>query len=196
MRQSGDDRPVGVGLGAGIENLAVYQGSVRNFLRDLSCAPAIINKLRNGTEKQISYSRLGRSSAHEGFLLKQPKSSKPFLFFNKILRSEMNIMISVYLLNYRGFLLWSILHVYAHWVVPFCLDEIYCIVPGDELLAKIISEYHGKKGFVILTKSFVKIGITKTFCFNSKIMFSSVNKTFGCCSKIFGCSNTNFICSP
>ena len=53
---------------------------------------------------------------------------------------------------------------------------------------------HGKKGFVILTKSFVKIGITKTFCYNK--MLSSVNKTFGCCSKIFGCSNKNFICCP
>jgi len=45
-------------------------------------------------------------------------------------------------------------------------------------------EYTGKKGFVILTKSFVKIGITKTFCHNNK-MLSSVNKTFGCCSKFF-----------
>ena len=36
--------------------------------------------------------------------------------------------------------------------------------------------FHGKKGFVILTKSFVKIGITKTFCYNNK-MFSSINKT-------------------
>ena len=53
---------------------------------------------------------------------------------------------------------------------------------------------HGKKCFVILTKSFVKIGIAKTFCYNK--MFSSVNKTFGCCSKIFGCSNKNFICCP
>jgi len=44
---------------------------------------------------------------------------------------------------------------------------------------------HEKKGFVILTKSFVKIGITK--------IFSSINKTFGCCSKIFGCSNKKFI---
>jgi len=44
------------------------------------------------------------------------------------------------------------------------------------------------KGFVILTKSFVKIWITKTYCYNNK-MFSSVNKTFGCCGKIFGCSN-------
>ena len=50
-----------------------------------------------------------------------------------------------------------------------------------------------KKGFVIATKSFVKIGITKIFCYNNK-MFGSINKTFGCCGKIFGCSNKNFIC--
>jgi len=53
--------------------------------------------------------------------------------------------------------------------------------------------YHGKKGFVPRTKSFVKIGITKIFGYNNK-MFGSINKTFGCCSKIFGCSNKNFIC--
>jgi len=47
---------------------------------------------------------------------------------------------------------------------------------------------HGIKGLVIPTKSFVKIGVTKIFCYNNK-MFSSVNKTFGCCSKNFGCSN-------
>ena len=41
-----------------------------------------------------------------------------------------------------------------------------------------------EKGFVVLTKSFVKIGITKTFCYNNK-MFSSVNKTFGCCREKF-----------
>ena len=51
---------------------------------------------------------------------------------------------------------------------------------------------HGKKGFVIPTKSFVKIGITKIFCYNSK-MFSSIKKTFGCCSKNFGWSNKKFI---
>jgi len=51
---------------------------------------------------------------------------------------------------------------------------------------------HGKKDFVVLTKSFVKIGITKTFCYINK-MFSSVNKSFGCCRKIFGCSNKKFI---
>jgi len=43
----------------------------------------------------------------------------------------------------------------------------------------------GKKGFVIPTKSLVKIGITKIFCYNK--MFGSINKTlFGCCSQIFG----------
>jgi len=45
----------------------------------------------------------------------------------------------------------------------------------------------GKKGFVIPTKSFVKIGITKIFCHNNK-MFSSINKTFGCCGKIAAAS--------
>jgi len=54
---------------------------------------------------------------------------------------------------------------------------------------------HGIKGFVIPTKSFVKIEITKMFCYNNK-MFSSINKTFGCSSKIFGCSNKKFICCP
>jgi len=50
---------------------------------------------------------------------------------------------------------------------------------------------HGIKGFVIPTKSFVNIGITKIFCYNK--MFSSINKTFGCCSKIFGYSNKKII---
>jgi len=45
---------------------------------------------------------------------------------------------------------------------------------------------HGIKGFVTPTKSFVKIGIAKIFCYNK--LFSSLNKTFGCYSKIFGCS--------
>jgi len=48
---------------------------------------------------------------------------------------------------------------------------------------------HGEKGFVIPTKSFVEIWITIVFCYNNK-MFSSINKTFGCCS------NENFICCP
>ena len=59
------------------------------------------------------------------------------------------------------------------------------------LLPSLISylrKDHGKKRFVILTKSFVEIGITRTFCYNNK-MFRSVNKTLGCCSKFFGCSN-------
>jgi len=54
---------------------------------------------------------------------------------------------------------------------------------------------HGIKGFVKPTKSFVKIGITKVFCYNNK-MFSSINKTFGCCSKIFGCSNKKIFVGP
>jgi len=54
---------------------------------------------------------------------------------------------------------------------------------------------HGKKGFVLSTKSFVKIGIRKIFCYNNK-MFGSINKTFGGCGKIFGCSNKYFICVP
>jgi len=45
------------------------------------------------------------------------------------------------------------------------------------------------------TKSLVKIGITKIFCYNNK-MFSSINKTFGCCSKIFGYSNKNIFVAP
>ena len=52
-----------------------------------------------------------------------------------------------------------------------------------------------KKGFVIPTKTFVKIGITKNFCYNNK-MFSSINKMFACCSKIFGRSDKKFICCP
>jgi len=59
---------------------------------------------------------------------------------------------------------------------------------------KINRLVHGVKGFVIPTKSFVIIGITKIFCYNSK-MFSSINETFGC-SKIFGCSNKKIICCP
>jgi len=51
------------------------------------------------------------------------------------------------------------------------------------------------KGFVMPTKSFVKIGITKIFCYNNK-MFSSTNKTFGCCSKIFGRSNKKLFVVP
>ena len=54
---------------------------------------------------------------------------------------------------------------------------------------------HGIKGFVIPTKSFVKIGVAKIFCHNNK-MFSSINKTFGYCSKIFGCSSKKNICCP
>jgi len=48
------------------------------------------------------------------------------------------------------------------------------------------------KGFVIPTRSFVQIGIAKKCCYNNK-MFSSINKTFGCCSEILGCSNKKCI---
>jgi len=58
---------------------------------------------------------------------------------------------------------------------------------GFEIDPKLDVNAHGMKGFVIPTKSFVKIGLTKIFCYNK--MFSSMNKTFGCCGKIFGCSN-------
>jgi len=47
---------------------------------------------------------------------------------------------------------------------------------------------HGIKGFVVPTKSIVKIGIAKIFCHNNT-MFSSINKMFGCGSKIFGYSD-------
>jgi len=62
-------------------------------------------------------------------------------------------------------------------------------------IKKPFSWHHGKKGFVIPTKSFVKIGTTKKFCYNNK-MFSSISKASGCCSKVFGCSNKKFICCP
>jgi len=42
---------------------------------------------------------------------------------------------------------------------------------------------HGKK--VLLYQQSHLLGITEIFCYNNK-MFSSINKTFGCCSKIFG----------
>jgi len=43
----------------------------------------------------------------------------------------------------------------------------------------------GKKGFIIPTKSFVKLGITKKFCYNK--MFGSINKMIGTFNKTFGC---------
>ena len=69
--------------------------------------------------------------------------------------------------------------------------------------SKVVYQYfkrwHGAsartKGFVIPTKSFVKIGITKIFCYNNK-MFGYINKTFGCWSKIFGCSNKKLFVVP
>jgi len=58
-----------------------------------------------------------------------------------------------------------------------------------------VLKLHGIKGFVIPTKSFVKMGITKIICYNNK-MFSSINKTFGLWSKIFGYSNKKIFVVP
>ena len=57
------------------------------------------------------------------------------------------------------------------------------------------SRTHGIKGFAIPTKSFIKIGITKIFCYINK-MFSSINKTFGCRSKIFRCRTKKIFVVP
>jgi len=70
----------------------------------------------------------------------------------------------------------------------------YFSAETDTRYPALILCLHGIKGFVIPTKSFVKIGI-KIFRYNNK-MFGYINKTFGCCSKIFGCSNKKFICCP
>jgi len=92
-------------------------------------------------------------------------------------------------------------------VVRLSLSEILQIVirplpslhPAPSLY--FYSNYSRKKGFVVPTKEFVKIGIAKIFCYNNKL-FSSINKTFGCCSEIFGCSNkkiivvSNFVAVP
>jgi len=50
---------------------------------------------------------------------------------------------------------------------------------------------HGKKGFVIPTKSFVKIGITKIFCYNK--MFGSINKRLVAAAK-FLVAATKILC--
>jgi len=47
----------------------------------------------------------------------------------------------------------------------------------------------------MLTKLFVKIVITKTFCYNNKI-FSSVNKTFDCCSEFLVAATKNLFVVP
>jgi len=78
----------------------------------------------------------------------------------------------------------------------FLFTGFFNVAPLRRISGAILTEIqHGIKGFVIATKSFVKTGITKIFCYNDK-MFSFINKTFGCCSKIFGCSNKKIICCP
>jgi len=71
--------------------------------------------------------------------------------------------------------------------------KILSVVPNFVAVAKpFFFRVHGIKGFVIPTKSFVKIGIKTIFCYNNK-MLSSTNKTFGCCSQIFGCSKKKLL---
>jgi len=64
-----------------------------------------------------------------------------------------------------------------------------------KLILRLPYLIHGVKGFVIPTKSFVKIGITKIFCYINKL-FSSTNKTFGCCSKSLVEATKNSFCCP
>jgi len=54
---------------------------------------------------------------------------------------------------------------------------------------------HGIKGFVTPTKSFVKIGIAKIFCYNNKI-FSSINKTLVAAAKLLVAATKKNICWP
>ena len=69
------------------------------------------------------------------------------------------------------------------WELAWALLEVAKLAPKGKPCS-----LRGMNSFVIPTKSFVKIGITKIFSYNNK-MFSFINKTFGCCSKMFGCSN-------
>ena len=69
------------------------------------------------------------------------------------------------------------------------------VVPAHSTFRRWGTSTYGIKGFVIATKSFVKIGITKIFCYNNK-MFSSIDKAFRCCSKIFGCRNKKLFVVP
>jgi len=74
-------------------------------------------------------------------------------------------------------------------------EFFFSFVKNNRQESNTSKKEHGRKGFVMPTKSFVEIGITKIFCYKNN-MFSSINKTFGCCSKIFGCSNKKNICCP
>jgi len=101
------------------------------------------------------------------------KLSTPNRYCNNVFRSRESLLWGCY----------SYLHVEEGWVT---LKEAYLVRSSWD------SCLRGIKGCVIPTKSFVKLGTTKIFCYNNK-MFSSINKTFGCCSKIFGCSNRKCI---
>jgi len=54
---------------------------------------------------------------------------------------------------------------------------------------------HGIKGFVIPTKSFVKIGIAKKNCYNNK-MFISINKSLVAAAKFLVAATKNSFVVP
>jgi len=57
-------------------------------------------------------------------------------------------------------------------------DILHILISGEQISNKFLPLgppfVHGKKGFVIPTKSFVKIGITKIFCYNNKRLVAAV----------------------
>jgi len=56
-----------------------------------------------------------------------------------------------------------------------------------------VERMHGIKGFVIPTKLFFKIGITKIFCYNNK-MFSSINNRLVAAAKfLFAGTKNSFV---
>jgi len=73
------------------------------------------------------------------------------------------------------------------------IHKFRCLVtPQSFVLLSIIRSYfrnlnkkaHGKQGFVILTKSFVKIGITRTFCYNHKMFIVLSTKRLVASAKV------------
>jgi len=72
------------------------------------------------------------------------------------------------------------------------LKKLQCTCFGSYQV-ELIDRAH-KKGFVIPTKSFVKIGIAKIFFYDK--MFSSINKAFGCCSEFLAAATKNVFVVP
>jgi len=54
---------------------------------------------------------------------------------------------------------------------------------------------HGRKGFVLPTKSFVKIGTTKIFCYDNK-MFSSIKKRLVAAAKFLAAATKKLFVVP